>query len=165
MVMEIIFGLIGGLGFFLFGMKLMSEALRNVAGDKLKGILQLLTKTPLLGIIMGTLVTLLVQSSSATSVMVVGFVNAGLLTLKQAISVLMGANIGTTFTAWLVSFLAIFKITNYALPAVGIGFAMTMLSNSRTTKYWGQVILGFGILFMGLAIMKEVFYPLKKVER
>lgn len=162
MTTDIIFGLIGGLGFFLFGMKLMSEALRSVAGEKLKDILQFLTKTPLLGIIIGALVTLLIQSSSATSVMVVGFANAGLLTLKQAISVIMGANIGTTFTAWLVSFLAIFKITNYALPAVGIGFAMTILGKSRTTKYWGQVILGFGILFMGLAIMKEVFQPLKE---
>ncbi|HUU51337.1 MAG TPA: Na/Pi cotransporter family protein [Nitrospinota bacterium] len=162
MATDIIFGLIGGLGFFLFGMKLMSEALRSVAGEKLKDILQFLTKTPLLGIIIGTLVTLLIQSSSATSVMVVGFVNAGLLTLRQAISVIMGANIGTTFTAWLVSFLAIFKITNYALPAVGIGFAMTILGKSRTIKYWGQVILGFGILFMGLAIMKEVFQPLKE---
>jgi len=162
MATDIIFGLIGGLGFFLFGMKLMSEALRSVAGEKLKDILQFLTKTPLLGIIIGAVVTLLIQSSSATSVMVVGFANAGLLTLKQAISVIMGANIGTTFTAWLISFLAIFKITNYALPAVGIGFAMTILGKSRTTKYWGQVILGFGILFMGLAIMKEVFQPLKE---
>lgn len=162
MIKEIAFGLIGGLGFFLFGMKLMSEGLRNVAGEKLKGILQFLTRTPLMGIIVGTLVTFLVQSSSATSVMVVGFVNAGLLTLKQAISVIMGANIGTTLTAWLISFLAIFKITSYALPSVGIGFAMTMLGRSRMTKYWGQVILGFGILFMGLAIMKDVFHPLQE---
>ena len=164
MVKEILFGLVGGLGFFLFGMKFMSEGLRNVAGEKLKNILQLLTRTPLLGVLVGTLVTFLVQSSSATTVMVVGFTNAGLLTLKQAISVVMGANIGTTLTAWLVSFLAVFKITSYALPAVGIGFAMNMIARSRTWKYWGQVILGFGILFMGLAIMKDVFHPLQESE-
>jgi phosphate:Na+ symporter len=161
MIKEIVFGVVGGLGFFLFGMKLMSEGLRNVAGDRLKSILQFLTRTPLLGVLVGTLVTFLVQSSSATTVMVVGFVNAGLLTLSQAISVIMGANIGTTLTAWLVSFLAIFKITSYALPAVGIGFAMNLLGKSRNSKYWGQVILGFGILFMGMAIMKDVFNPLQ----
>lgn len=164
MAKEIILGLIGGLGFFLFGMKLMSEGLRKVAGDRLKKILHLLARTPVLGVLLGAAVTALIQSSSATSVLVIGFANAALLTLKQGISIIIGANIGTTFTAWLVSFLAVFKITTYALPAVGIGFAGTVLGRSRSAKMWGQVLMGFGILFVGLSIMKDVFEPLKESE-
>lgn len=159
---QIIFELVGGIGFFLFGMKLMSEGLRKVAGERLRQILELLTKKPIIGLLVGAGITALIQSSSATSVMVVGLVNAGLLTLKQAISVVLGANIGTTITAWLVSFLAIFKITNYALPAVGIGFLIATLGKARNTKLWGEVLLGFGILFIGIHFMKEAFAPLQE---
>ncbi|TET46488.1 Na/Pi cotransporter family protein [candidate division TA06 bacterium] len=164
MARELIFGLIGGLGLFLFGMKIMSEALRKVAGERLRRILQLLTRTPFIGVLVGAAITALIQSSSGTTVMTVGFVNAGLLTLRQAISVVMGANIGTTTTAWLVSFLAIFKISTYALPAIGVGFLLSLLGRTRNAKSWGQVILGFGLLFLGLGVMKEAFAPLGASE-
>lgn len=160
---EMLFGLIGGLGFFFFGMKTMSEGLKKIAGDKLKNFLHAVTKHRIYGVMVGTLVTLFIQSSSATTVMVVGFVNAGLLALKQAISVILGANIGTTFTAWLVSSMSVFKISQYALPAIGIGFAVMTLCKTKR-KHWGQVILGFGMLFIGLHYMKEAFEPLKDSE-
>jgi len=162
---ELLFSLIGGLGFFFFGMQVMSEGLKKIAGERLKGILHIVTKLPIVGILAGAVITCLIQSSSATSVMVVGFVNAGLLALKQAITVIMGANIGTTFTAWLVSSMSVFKITHYALPLVGIGFAMNALGKTKNMKFWGQVILGFGILFIGLGFMKDAFVPLKESQR
>ncbi|MFC1709085.1 Na/Pi cotransporter family protein [Candidatus Omnitrophota bacterium] len=165
MTVELVFSLIGGLGFFFFGMKTMSEGLKKIAGERLKAILHMVTKLPIVGILIGALVTCLMQSSSATSVMVVGFVNAGLLSLKQAISVIMGANIGTTFTAWLVSTMSIFKITHYALPFVGIGFAVNTFAKTKRRKFWGQVILGFGMLFIGLGFMKDAFGPLKESQR
>jgi len=158
---ELIFGLIGGLGLFLFGMKTMSEGLKKVASDRLRNILRFFTRTPLIAVLVGAAVTALIQSSSGTTVMVVGFVNAGLLTLRQAIGVVMGANIGTTFTAWLVS-IAAFKITVLALPAIGIGFALNILGRSKKNKHWGQFLLGFGLLFLGLSIMKETFSPIKE---
>jgi phosphate:Na+ symporter len=117
MALEIVFTLVGGLGLFFLGMKTMSEALRKVAGESFKNTLEVITRRPVFGLVIGTFVTALIQSSSATTVMAVGFVNAGLLSLRQAISIILGANIGTTLTAWLVSFLAIFKITRYALGA------------------------------------------------
>ena len=160
MTKDIIFGIVGGLGFFLYGMRLMSEGLRRVAGDRMKNILNTLTKTPVVGVLVGTLVTCIIQSSSSTTVIVVGLVNAGLLALRQAISVVMGANIGTTFTAWLVSILAVFKISTYALPAVGIGFLLTVIGKNRRIRYWGQIILGFGILFVGLDFMKGCCKPI-----
>ncbi|UCB44473.1 MAG: Na/Pi cotransporter family protein [Spirochaetota bacterium] len=159
---EIIFGFIGGLGLFLFGMKTMSESLKKVAGDRLRNTLDILTKRPIIGLFIGTGVTCLVQSSSATTVMTIGFVNAGLLTLKQAIPIILGANIGTTLTAWLVSFFALFKITNYALPAIGIGFLLTLVGKTPKARMWGQFILGFGLLFTGLGIIKDTFAPLKE---
>jgi phosphate:Na+ symporter len=159
--MELAFMLIGGLGLFFFGMQSMSEGLKNIAGDRLKNILRMVTKLPVIGILVGAAVTCFIQSSSATTVMVVGFVNAGLLALKQAISVVMGANIGTTFTAWLVSSMAVFKITNYALPAVGIGFAIKVFGRTKNARFWGQALMGFGLLFLGLGFMKEAFDPLK----
>jgi len=161
---ESVFLLIGGLGFFFFGMQIMSEGLKKIAGERLKSILHVVTKLPIIGILAGALITCLIQSSSATSVMVVGFVNASLLTLKQAIAVIMGANIGTTFTAWLVSSMSVFKITHYALPLVGIGFALNALGRNKNAKFWGQVIMGFGILFIGLGFMKDAFEPLKESQ-
>ncbi len=158
---NMIFLVIGGLGFFFFGMKTMSDGLKKVAGERLKAFLHNMTKLPIVGILVGAFVTCLIQSSSATTVMVVGFVNAGLLALKQAISVIMGANIGTTFTAWLVSSMSVFKITSYALPFVGIGFAIMALAKTKKRQSVGQVMLGFGLLFIGLYYLKEAFAPLK----
>jgi len=159
------FLLIGGIGLFFLGMKMMSEGLKRIAGERMKAILNMVTKLPIVGVLVGAVVTCLIQSSSATTVMVVGFVNAGLLALKQAISVIMGANIGTTFTAWLVSSMSIFKITHYALPAIGIGFAITTFCKGRKAKSWGDVVIGFGLLFLGLSLMKDAFSPLQDSEQ
>ena len=159
--MEFAFNIIGGLGLFFFGMQTMSEGLKNIAGDRLKAILHMVTKVPLVGVLVGLVITSLIQSSSATTVMVVGFVNAGLIVLKQAISVIIGANIGTTVTAWLVSSMSVFKVTQYALPAVGIGFGMGLFGRTKNTRFWGQVLMGFGLLFMGLGFMKDAFEPLR----
>lgn len=164
MLKHILFGLAGGLGMFIFGMRMMSTGLKDVAGERLKKILGMLTKNRVVGLIVGTVVTILIQSSSATTVMVVGFTNAGLLTLKQAISVVLGANIGTTITAWVVSALAVFKITDYALPSIGVGFLMTMGGKRRSTRKWGEVLMGFGFLFMGIHFLKEAFSPLQQSD-
>jgi len=161
MVKEMIFGTVGGLGLFLFGMGLMSDGLKKVAGQKLKGLLEALTKHRVIAVLVGAVTTCLIQSSSATTVMVVGLVNAGLLSLKQALCVVLGANIGTTFTAWLVSAFAVFKITNYALPAVGVGFLVNILGKTQKSKSIGQIILGFGVLFLGIDFMKGGFSPLQ----
>lgn len=157
----LIFGLIGGLGMFLFGMRFMSEGLRSVASERLRSILSTLTRNTYIAIAAGAAATALIQSSSAMTVLVVGFVNAGLLTLTQALCIVLGANIGTTITAWMVSAMAFLNPSTYALPAIGFGFAMTQISKRRQVKQWGQVILGFGILFFGLNVMKEGFSPLK----
>jgi phosphate:Na+ symporter len=164
MLKDMIFGTVGGLGLFLFGMGLMSDGLKKVAGQKLKSLLESLTKHRGIAVIVGALTTALIQSSSATTVMTVGFVNAGLLTLKQALSVVLGANVGTTITAGLVSVLAVFKITTYALPVVGVGFIVNLSGKTQRTKSIGQVMMGFGILFLGIYFMKEAFAPLKDDE-
>jgi len=161
MVKDMIFGTVGGLGLFLFGMGLMSDGLKKVAGQKLKSLLEALTKHRVIAVAVGALTTALIQSSSATTVMTVGFVNAGLLTLKQALCVVLGANIGTTITAGLVSVLAVFKITNYALPAVGVGFLLTVLGKTHKTRSIGEILIGFGMLFLGIYFMKDAFGPLK----
>jgi phosphate:Na+ symporter len=157
---NLIFGLIGGLGLFLYGMKTMSEGLEKVASNRLRNILRFFTKTPLHGVLTGASIVALIQSSSAMMVMLIGFVNAGLLTLGQAIGVMMGAEIGTTFTAWLVSISA-FKISTYALPSVGIGLALNLIAKNKKVKLWGQVLLGFGVLFLGLMFMSEALEPIK----
>jgi phosphate:Na+ symporter len=161
---EILFGTVGGLGLFLFGMGLMSDGLKKVAGQRLRKIVESMTKRPMIAFLVGAGVTALVQSSSATTVMVIGFVNAALLTLRQAICVIIGTNVGTTATAWIVSISGIgaLKITAYALPAVGIGFFMRTLGKTRRTKSTGQILLGFGILFVGIGFMKAGFDPLKE---
>lgn len=152
-----IFGLMGGLGLFLFGMKIMSEGLQKVAGDRMRKILAALTNNRLIGTFVGLAVTAIIQSSSATTVMVIGFVNAGLMTLVQAIGVVLGANIGTTVTAQLLAL----KITHFALPAIGIGTGLKLFARSKKWIYGGEILLGFGILFFGLATMKGAFDPLK----
>jgi len=159
MIKDMIFGAAGGLGLFLFGMLQMSDGLKKAAGKKLKNILESMTKKRIVGCLVGAGVTALIQSSSAATVMIVGFVNAGLLTLKQAISVIIGTNIGTTATAWLVSISGFeaFKITTYALPAISVGFGLHIFGRIRTTKNIGQIILGFGILFIGISFMKNAF--------
>jgi len=152
------FGVLGGLGLFIFGIQIMSDSLQKAAGSRLRRILDLLTGGPIRGVMVGAGITALIQSSSATTVMVVGFVNAGLLTLVQAIGVILGAHIGTTITAQLVAF----NITKYALPAIAVGMAITMGSKQRErTRLWGQVILGFGMLFYGLVTMVTSLKPLQ----
>ncbi len=167
MIKDMIFGIVGGLGLFLFGMGLMSDGLKKVAGQKLKNILESMTKRAPVAFLVGAGVTALIQSSSAATVMVVGFVNAGLLTLKQAICVIIGTNVGTTATAWLVSIsgLGTLKITAYALPAVGAGFILQVLGKTRRTKSIGQIMLGFGILFLGIGFMKDAFDPLRQSQK
>ncbi len=163
MTKDMIFYTVGGLGLFLFGMKLMSEGLRACAGRRLKSILESMTKKAFVAFLIGAGATALIQSSSAATVMVIGFVNAGLLTLKQAICVIIGTNVGTTATAWLVSIsgLAAFKITAYALPAVGLGFLMSVGGRTRRVKNLGQILLGFGMLFVGIGFMQDAFAPLE----
>jgi phosphate:Na+ symporter len=154
---QLAFGLVGGLGLFLFGMKTMSEGLQKVAGDRMRKILAALTNNRIVGTLVGLAVTAIIQSSSATTVMVVGFVNAGLMSLVQAIGVVLGANIGTTVTAQLIAF----KITRFALPAIGLGAALYMFSRKKSWSYIGEVVLGFGMLFYGLKTMKDAFLPVK----
>ena len=157
LTMEIlqVFTLLGALGMFLYGMNLMSSGLQKAAGDRLRGFLSAMTSNPLKGVLTGVGVTSIIQSSSATTVMVVSFVNAGLLTLTQAIGVIMGANIGTTVTAWMVSWLG-FKadISVLAIPLMLFGF---LFSNSKKDKRKnvGELIVGFSLLFLGLSFMKE----------
>jgi phosphate:Na+ symporter len=157
---DLIFGLVGGLGLFLFGMKIMSEGLQKVAGDRMRKILAALTNNRIIGTLVGLAVTAIIQSSSATTVMVVGFVNAGLMSLVQSIGVVLGANIGTTVTAQIIAF----KITKFALPAIGAGTALKLFSRNRKWMYVGEVVLGFGILFFGMQIMKDSFDPVKGSE-
>ena len=157
---KLIFGLLGGLGLFLFGMKIMSEGLQKIAGSRMRKILAALTNNRIVGTLVGIAVTAMIQSSSATTVMVVGFVNAGLMSLVQSIGIILGANIGTTVTAQLIAF----KITKYALPAIGIGAGFKLFSKNQKWSYIGEVLLGFGLLFFGLAVMKSAFDPLKASE-
>ena len=161
MVKEMVFGIVGGLGLFLFGMGFMSDGLKKVAGQKLKNLLGSLTKHRVIAVLVGALTTCLIQSSSATTVMVVGFVNAGLLSLKQALCVVLGANVGTTFTAWLVSVVGIggLKITTYALPAIGVGFLLQVIGKTQKVRSFGNILLGFGLLFVGISFMKDAFGP------
>ncbi len=154
--------MVGGLGLFLFGMGYLSGGLKRAAGDSLRKLLEKITKWPLIAMLVGAGVTCLVQCSAGAAVMVVGLVSGGLLSLRQALSVILGANIGTTFTAWLVAGMSIFKITQYALPAIGIGFAMTALGKRPRTKHFGEILLGFGILFIGIYYMKGAFAPLNE---
>lgn len=155
--MDVVVGLIGGLGFFLFGMSYMNDALQNAAGKKMKHILSELTKNKLTSVIVGTVVTGIIQSSSAVTVMVVSFVNAGLMNLNQAVGIIMGANIGTTVTALLISF-DIAKITTL-LGAIGV--FIYLVSKNNKIKYFAQVVIGFGILFVGMNIMEGAMVPLK----
>lgn len=154
--LKVIFGLIGGLSLFLYGMNSMSEALQKAAGEKMKKILAALTKNPLLGALAGALVTAVLQSSSATTVMVIGFVSAGLMSLPQAIAVIFGANIGTTMTAQLMAF----KISDYIYPILFLGFMLNFVGKKEKIKSVGMVAFSFGMLFEGIEIMGSVMKPL-----
>ncbi len=153
------FTLFGGLGLFIYGMNLMGEGLEKAAGDRMQRLLELLTRNKLIGVLVGASVTAVVQSSSATTVMVIGLVNAGLMDLSQAIGVIMGANIGTTVTAQLIAF----KLTNIALPAIGLGTAILLFSRQKAKKFFGQVVLGFGLLFLGMETMQVALEPLAEL--
>ena len=155
---EIILGLMGGLGLFLFGMKQMSDGLEKVAGAKMRSILEFFTKTPIRGILVGTFFTAIIQSSSASTVMVVSFVNSGLMNLYQAAGVIMGANIGTTVTSQLISF----NLSALAPAIVMAGVVMMMFFKKVKVQRIGEVFLGFGILFMGLTTMSDSMSVLRE---
>lgn len=154
--MATVFGLLGGLALFIFGMNMMSESLQKVAGDKMKKVLGVLTRNAVCGMLAGALVTAVLQSSSATTVLVIGFVSAGLMSLKQGISVIFGANIGTTMTAQLMAF----KISDYIMPIVFIGFLIAFIAKKEKVKFVGQTIFAFGLLFVGIEMMGDVMKPL-----
>lgn len=154
-----VLGLIGGLGLFLYGMTLMSDSLEKAAGAKLRGVLELFTKNRYVGIIVGVVFTAIIQSSSAATVMVVSFVNAGLMTLYQAIGVIYGANIGTTVTSQLVSF----NLSQYAPVFIMVGVLMLMIFKNPTVKKAGEVVIGFGILFLGISTMSSSMGALKEL--
>lgn len=154
---SVVIAILGGLALFLLGMTMMSEGLQSVAGARLKSILQLFVKNKFTGIVVGTVITAIVQSSSASTVMVVGFVNAGLMNLEQAISVIFGSCIGTTVTPQIMAF----GLTDIALPAVLIGLIVRLMSKKAVGRHWGDVIMGFGLLFFGMDMMNQTLVPLR----
>lgn len=160
MALTDVFKLLGGLGLFLYGMTIMSDSLRLVAGDNMRNVLEKTTKNRFLGVIMGMVVTFLIQSSSATTVMTVSFVSAGLMNLSQALGVIMGANIGTTITAQIIAF----DLGSYAPIIVFVGAAIALFAKNKTVKNSGLIILGFGMLFVGISMMSEAVYPLRDSE-
>ena len=164
---SIVIPFIGGLAMFIYGMNIMADGLQHAAGSKMKKILEVLTQNKLMGIALGALVTAIIQSSSATTVMVVGFVNAGLMNLTQAISVIMGANIGTTITGWLVSageWAKMFSPSTLAPIAVMVGVIITLVGKRQQSKDVADIIIGFGILFIGMNTMSDAVYPLRESE-
>ena len=143
MLQAIIFNTIGGLGLFMYGMHAMSDSLQKLAGDRLRQAINALTTNRLVAVAVGIFVTCTIQSSSVTTVMVVGFVKAGLMELQQAIGVICGANIGTTITGWIIAI----KITKYALPMLGIGIGFALFSKKESWKFFGQLTMGVGFIF------------------
>ena len=163
---EQLFLFAGGLGMFIYGMQIMSQGLENAAGNKMKSLLEVLTKNKLMGVALGALITAVIQSSSATTVMVVGFVNAGIMNLTQAIGVIMGANIGTTITGWIVSmgeWAAFLKPSTLAPIAIVIGVVVMMVGKRRATKDVASIVVGFGLLFIGIDNMSNAMSGLKDV--
>jgi phosphate:Na+ symporter len=156
----IIIGLLGGLALFLYGMEKMSAALKNVAGEKMKDILAMLSNNRLMGLITGAGVTAVIQSSSVTTVMLVGFVSANLMSLSQSIGVILGADIGTTITAQIVAF----KVTKYALLLLAVGFAMLFLSKKEKVQQYGYMVMGLGMIFFGMGVMSEAMNPLRTYQ-
>ncbi|MBW2603437.1 MAG: Na/Pi cotransporter family protein [Deltaproteobacteria bacterium] len=156
-ILNVLIQTIGGLGLFILGMKMMTEGLRMSAGKRIKKILGAVSSNRIIGCVTGAGITAMVQSSSATTVMLIGFVSAGLMTLQQAVGVILGANIGTTVTAQLIAF----KLTQAALPAIAIGVFMKFFTRQKKYRYFGEVILGFGLLFFGMTVMKLGLSPIK----
>lgn len=164
---DIIVPFAGGLGMFIYGMQIMAQGLENAAGNKMKSLLEILTKNKLMGVLLGAAITAVIQSSSATTVMVVGFVNAGLMNLTQAMGVIMGANIGTTVTGWLVSSVewAEFLSPSKLAPVAVIAGVIVMLTGKRrSTKDISSIIIGFGLLFIGITTMSDAVGPLREYE-
>ncbi|MGI6394054.1 MAG: Na/Pi cotransporter family protein [bacterium] len=157
----VVFQTIGGLGLFLMGMKIMSEGMQKAAGDRLRKILKVLTTNRFIGVFVGFMITAIIQSSSATSVMAIGFVNASLMTVQQAIGVELGAAVGTTVTGWIVTL----DIATYSMPIIGVGVLIKFFSKNKTRQYIGEILFGFGILFLGMSAMKNGFAPLKNSEQ
>ena len=154
-----ILALIGSLGFLLYGMKLMSDGIQKSAGERMQRTLSLVTGNRFAAILTGMFITMVIQSSGATTVMVVTFINAGLLTLVQSVGVIFGANIGTTITAWIVAIFGFnFKISAFAVPLVGIGYFLSIVKKAKYLNI-AQAIMGFGMLFLGLSGLSEVFTP------
>ncbi len=153
-------GLLGGLAIFLLGMEQMTEALKLVAGDRLRGVLSRLTKNRFVGLLTGAGITAVIQSSSVTTVMAVGFISAGLMTFAQSVGIIIGANIGTTITAQIIAF----KVTTYALYAVAVGFGITFLSKRGSRRAWGSALLGLGLVFLGMTLMGDAMSPLRESE-
>ncbi|HDX9652401.1 MULTISPECIES: Na/Pi cotransporter family protein [Bacillus] len=159
-IQDMIFQFIGGLGIFLFGIKYMGDGLQQAAGDRLRDILDRFTTNPLMGVLAGMLVTVLIQSSSGTTALTVGLVSAGFMTLRQAIGVIMGANIGTTVTAFIIGI----KIGEYALPIMAVGAILLFFFKNKKVHSLGQVVFGFGMLFFGLELMSAGMKPLRSLE-
>jgi hypothetical protein len=153
-------GLFGGLAMFLFGMEQMSEGLKAAASDTLKDLLSRLTKNRFMGALTGAFVTAVLNSSSVTTVLVVGFISAGFMTLAQSVGVIMGANIGSTFTAQIVAF----NITQYALILVSIGFLMLFTGKAENTRHYGSMVMGLGLVFYGMGVMGDAMLPLRSYQ-
>ena len=156
-----VFALLGGVGLFLYGMMEMSSGLKNAAGDNLRIILEKATRNRVVSVLVGILVTMMIQSSSATDVMVIGFVNSGLMNLSQALGVIMGANIGTTVTAQLTAF----DLGSYAPMILFVGTVMYLFVKKATIQYIGEVVMGFGMLFEGITLMKQAIIPMSQTEQ
>ena len=164
---NIIIPFVGGLGMFIYGMQIMANGLENAAGNKMKSLLEALTRNKLMGVMLGALITAVIQSSSATTVMVVGFVNAGIMNLTQAMGVIMGANIGTTITGWLVSsaeWAEFLSPSTLAPVAIMLGVVIMLVGKRKTSKEIASIIVGFGLLFVGISTMSDAVSPLKEVE-
>ena len=153
-------GLLGGLALFLFGMDQMSDSLKAVAGERMKLILARLTSNRFMGALTGAFVTAVIQSSSVTTVLVVGFISAGLMSMAQSIGVIMGANIGTTITAQIIAF----KVTKLALLMIAIGFGMLFFSKNEKMKHYGGMLMGLGMIFFGMSVMSDAMYPLRAYQ-
>ncbi len=165
--LEMLFKFVGGLGLFLYGMTIMAEGLQKSAGAKLRTIMGFLTKNRFIAVTLGALITAIIQSSSATTVMVVGFVNAGMMNLTQAVGVIMGANIGTTITAWIVSaneWMGVMKPEFFAPVLAGIGAFMLIFVKSENKKKVGEILIGFGVLFIGLTFMSDSIKPYRESQ-
>ena len=156
-IVGILIETLGGLGLFILGMKTMTDGLQATAGQKIRRILEAISSNRFMGCLTGAGVTAMVQSSSATTVMLIGFVSAGIMSIEQAVGVVIGANIGTTITGQMIAF----KLTKAALPAVALGVGLKYFSKKRTYRYIGDIILGFGILFYGMEVMKQGLAPIK----